>query len=40
MKYLVIDRRLVRNNLKAIKERADGAAIYADLRPTPAAGPS
>ncbi|SHI20133.1 alanine racemase [Sporobacter termitidis DSM 10068] len=31
MKYLVIDRRVVRNNLKAIKERADGAAIYADL---------
>ena len=27
MKYLVIDRRVVRNNLKAIKERADGAAI-------------
>jgi len=31
MKYLVIDRRVIRNNLKAIKERADGAAIYADL---------
>jgi alanine racemase len=31
MKYLVIDRRVVRNNLKAIKERADGAVIYADL---------
>ncbi|NLM84452.1 MAG: alanine racemase [Clostridiales bacterium] len=31
MKHLVIDRRLVRNNIKAIKERADGAAIYADL---------
>lgn len=31
MKYLVIDRRVVRNNLKAIKERADGAEIYADL---------
>ncbi len=31
MKYLVIDRRVVRNNLKAIKERADGAAIYVDL---------
>lgn len=31
MKHLVIDRRVVRNNLKAIKERAEGAAIYADL---------
>jgi alanine racemase len=31
MKYLVIDRRAVRSNLKAVKERADGAAIYADL---------
>lgn len=31
MKYLVIDRRVIRNNLKAIKERADGADIYADL---------
>lgn len=31
MKHLVIDRRVIRNNLKAIKERADGAAIYADL---------
>ncbi len=31
MKHLVIDRRIVRNNLKAIKERAEGAAIYADL---------
>ncbi len=31
MKYLVIDRRVIRNNLKAIKERAEGAAIYADL---------
>ncbi len=32
MKYLVIDRRVVRNNLKAIKERAEGAAIYVDLK--------
>jgi alanine racemase len=31
MKHLVIDRRIVRNNLKAIKERAEGASIYADL---------
>lgn len=31
MKYLVIDRRVIRNNIKAIKERADGATIYADL---------
>lgn len=31
MKHLVIDRRLIRNNLKAVKERADGAEIYADL---------
>jgi alanine racemase len=31
MKNLVIDRRVIRNNLKAIKDRADGAAIYADL---------
>ncbi len=31
MKHLVIDRRVVRNNLKAIKERADGAAIFVDL---------
>jgi alanine racemase len=31
MKNLVIDRRIVRNNLRAVKERADGAAIYADL---------
>lgn len=31
MKHLVIDRRVVRNNLKAVKERADGAVIYADL---------
>ncbi|MDR0861807.1 MAG: alanine racemase [Oscillospiraceae bacterium] len=31
MKNLVIDRRIVRNNLRAIKERAEGAAIIADL---------
>ncbi|NLA86097.1 MAG: alanine racemase [Clostridiales bacterium] len=31
MKHLVIDRRVVRNNLRAIKEMAEGAAIYADL---------
>lgn len=31
MKYLVIDRRAIRSNLKAVKERADGADIYADL---------
>ncbi len=31
MKNLVIDRRAIRNNIRAIKERADGAAIYADL---------
>jgi predicted amino acid racemase len=31
MKNLVIDRRLVRSNLKAVKERAEGAALYADL---------
>ncbi len=31
MKHLVIDRRIVRNNVKAIKERAEGATIYADL---------
>jgi alanine racemase len=31
MKHLVIDRRVVRNNLRAIKERAEGASIYADL---------
>jgi alanine racemase len=31
MKNLVIDRRVIRNNLKEIKEHADGAAIYADL---------
>lgn len=31
MKNLVIDRRAIRNNIRAIKERADGASIYADL---------
>lgn len=31
MKHLVIDRRAVKSNIKAVKERADGAAIYADL---------
>ena len=31
MKNLVIDKRAIKNNLRAIKERADGAAIYADL---------
>lgn len=31
MKNLVIDRRVIRNNIRAIKERADGAAIFADL---------
>ncbi len=31
MKYLVIDRRAIKNNIKAIKEHTDGAAIYADL---------
>ena len=31
MKSLVIDKRVIRNNIKAIKDRADGAAIYADL---------
>lgn len=31
MKHLVIDRRIIKNNLRAIKERAEGAAIYADL---------
>ena len=31
MKHLVIDRRAMRSNIRAIKERADGAAIYADL---------
>ncbi|MDR3277254.1 MAG: alanine racemase [Oscillospiraceae bacterium] len=31
MKNLVIDRRVVRNNLRAIKERAEGASIFADL---------
>ena len=31
MKNLVIDKRAIKNNLRAIKERAEGAAIYADL---------
>ncbi|MBR4744959.1 MAG: alanine racemase [Oscillospiraceae bacterium] len=31
MKNLVIDRRVIRNNIRAVKEKADGAAIYADL---------
>ena len=31
MKNLVIDLRIVRNNLRAIKDRADGVLIYADL---------
>ena len=31
MKQLVIDLRVLRNNLRAIKERADGVAVYADL---------
>ena len=31
MKNLVIDLRVVRNNLRTIKERADGVQIYADL---------
>ncbi len=31
MKSLVIDKRVIRNNIKAIKDKADGAAIYADL---------
>ena len=31
MKNLVIDKRVIRNNIRAIKERADGSAIYADL---------
>lgn len=31
MKNLVIDRRVIRNNIHAIKEKADGASIYADL---------
>ncbi|MBR5380992.1 MAG: alanine racemase [Oscillospiraceae bacterium] len=31
MKNLVIDRRAMRSNIRAIKERADGASIYADL---------
>ena len=31
MKNLVIDLRMVRNNLRAIKDRAEGAAVIADL---------
>jgi alanine racemase len=31
VKNLVIDLRVVRNNLRAIKDRADGVAVYADL---------
>jgi alanine racemase len=31
MKHLVIDLRVVRNNLHAIKDRAESAAVYADL---------
>ena len=31
MKSLVIDRRVIKNNVKAIKERADGAEILGDL---------
>ena len=31
MKSLVIDLRIVRNNLRTVKERADGVQIYADL---------
>lgn len=31
MKNLVIDKRAIRNNIRAVKTRADGAAIYADL---------
>ena len=31
MKNLVIDRRVIRNNLRAIKDRAEGADIYADM---------
>lgn len=31
MKNLVIDKRVIKNNLRSIKERADGVAIYADL---------
>ena len=31
MKYLVIDLRVVRNNLRTIKEKADGVSIYCDL---------
>ena len=31
MKNLVIDLRVIRNNLRTIKEKADGVSIYADL---------
>ena len=31
MKNLVIDLRVVRNNLRAIKDRAEGVSVYADL---------
>ena len=31
MKHLVIDLRMVRNNLRAIKDRAEGSAVIADL---------
>jgi alanine racemase len=31
MKNLVIDNRVIKSNLQAVKERADGATIYADL---------
>jgi len=31
MKHLVIDLRVVRNNLRAIKEKADGSQVFADL---------
>ena len=31
MKNLVIDRRVIRNNIRAVKEKADGSTIYADL---------
>ena len=31
MKNLVIDLRVVRNNLRAIKDRAEGVHVFADL---------
>ena len=31
MKHLIIDKRAIKANLQAVKDRADGAAIYADL---------